>query len=138
MAAFDDNYQRQFKKTPRWGFVYLVLADTGAFKIGRTNCPPRRLEQLRDKYDAQLTPICAIEVSDQYDTESRLHQLFQRKALGHEWFALDDKDLRKFCTRVAILRMQAKIRKMVDNNEITTNDDFALIDIQLSIPGASQ
>lgn len=75
------------------GYVYLLKADTGHYKIGRTKNPKDRIKTFSVKLPFRVEYDCLIK-SDEYITlEAELHATFADKRIEGEWFALTDDDV---------------------------------------------
>lgn len=72
--------------------VYLIEHELGPVKIGRSNSPVRRLNDL-DVGPYQLRLIGILHSDDSAKLESELHIRFQNKKIRGEWFALDVDDV---------------------------------------------
>ena len=75
------------------GYVYIVQADNGLFKIGKARKPKERVQQLGIKLPYELDVVLLLESGDYSKLEATLHQRFASKRVAGEWFALDEKDL---------------------------------------------
>ncbi len=76
-----------------WGFVYIIHSDSGLHKIGLSKHPQKRLAEHRCNYpDEILEMIRTIETEDMRHTERQLHNIFSRRHVTGEWFALQDSD----------------------------------------------
>lgn len=70
------------------------------YKIGKSNNPKRRLQQLRSKFgDIELVHIITPGLFYAHTLELVLHRIFARRCLkdisiGREWFMLSDEDLK--------------------------------------------
>lgn len=75
------------------GYVYLLRADNGLTKIGKTRSLEQRLDHFTTKLPYELELIGTIE-SEQYSAiETELHNMFRSKRKRGEWFDLSDEDL---------------------------------------------
>ena len=79
----------------RPGYVYLLRAiePHNHYKIGRSSQPKKRIETLSVKLPYPIKPICLIKTDDMIELESNLHNMFDNKRVGGEWFQLDDTDI---------------------------------------------
>ena len=83
----------KYKRPSSWGYVYIIKSDTGLYKIGLTTHPKRRLEELQKAYyPERLRFDRLIETDNMMATERQLHNIFARKHVLGEWFALSEKD----------------------------------------------
>lgn len=76
-----------------WGWVYLIRADNGVYKIGRTHNPDRRMGDFSTQLPYKLEIVHLVETDDMIAMESGLHELFKAKRLNGEWFQLESKDV---------------------------------------------
>ena len=75
------------------GYVYLLRADNGLYKIGRARNVARRMKSfLKLPYELQLIHIIATD--DMYEIEADMHFFYADKKMLGEWFALSDEDVR--------------------------------------------
>jgi len=85
------------------GFVYLLKADNGFYKIGRTISLDDRIKQLGTASPCELELVLSIESDDCRNLEESLHELFDDRRVKGEWFELDSKDIAYiryiFCAR---------------------------------------
>jgi len=89
------NHKRRHAKS---GYVYLLRADNGLYKIGKTTCLDRRITELSIKLPYELELIHAVE-SDNIDVlEQLLHEQFADKRVRGEWFALSARDVEFICS----------------------------------------
>lgn len=77
----------------RRGRVYLLRAENGLHKIGRTANPSDRLKTFSVKLPFQVQFEHLIETNDMYALESKLHKLFAEKNIAGEWFELSPEDV---------------------------------------------
>lgn len=75
------------------GYVYLIEAETGQYKIGRSKNPPNRLRAIGVKMPFKVEIIHTIQTNDMYSLEINLHQRFADKRVNGEWFALSQDDV---------------------------------------------
>lgn len=75
------------------GYVYLIVSDTGYYKIGRTNNPKNRIATFTVKLPFHVEYEHLIACPDMRSLERNLHQRFKHKRVGGEWFALDADDI---------------------------------------------
>jgi len=83
----------QAKHKPKTGYVYLLLADNGVYKIGASENPKRRGRELGIKLPYALVQVHLIPTDDMVTTEQILHGWFAEKRLDGEWFELDADDV---------------------------------------------
>jgi len=86
------------------GYVYLIRADNGLFKIGKTGNPKNRLKSLNTGSPCELRYVSIIKTDNMDDLEERLHYHFSNKRIRGEWFALTDEDVDRISQLVELLR----------------------------------
>lgn len=74
------------------GYVYIIRADTGQYKIGRTNNVPNRMKLFTVKLPFNFEIIHCFPCEDMYETEAWLHDFFAEKRTNGEWFNLSQAD----------------------------------------------
>ena len=77
---------QQYEKA---GYVYVIRADTGHYKIGRTNNIPNRMRLFAVKLPFDFEVITYFPCEDMYEAESHLHQFFSGQRTNGEWFNLN-------------------------------------------------
>jgi hypothetical protein len=86
----------------RPGFIYLMDAGDGLFKIGRSADPETRLVGLRSEYRRTFTLLHKIPVDDMKAAERAGHRMFKARAARPyyicEWYRLTPADVAKFKT----------------------------------------
>lgn len=75
------------------GVVYLLRADNGYHKIGRTKNLKRRLTDIGIKVPVKIELIHKIESNDIVSAERFLHDRFGAKRVNGEWFSLTEDDV---------------------------------------------
>jgi hypothetical protein len=78
------------------GFVYLMLSETGLYKIGRSTDCQARLKAVKQQERCGVTFIGAHDVSDAHAAERAAHAMFAEKREHGEWFRLTPSDVDKF------------------------------------------
>lgn len=80
-------------KSKKRGYVYLVRAETGEYKIGYSMDVENRIKafSVQPPFDYQL--VHSIPVDDMIQAEAALHKRFSGKRIKGEWFALEDGDV---------------------------------------------
>jgi hypothetical protein len=79
------------KKLP--GFVYLILAENGLYKIGKAKDVSSRLRPFSVTFPMKFSLVHSFH-SDNYSlAEAKLHDEFDGKRDVGEWFRLDSKDV---------------------------------------------
>jgi len=85
--------ERKKEKKNKVGYVYLVGADNGFYKIGRTVNVTNRVTEFGIKIPMRTWLEHSFS-SEQYDTaEIKLHELFSQKRDHGEWFNLSPEDV---------------------------------------------
>lgn len=87
------NFSQRLAPPKRPGFVYLIRADNGVYKIGKTKLLGPRVNWLAVNLPYSIKVIHVIKTQDMDDMERWLHAQFQDKRLGGEWFDLDDAEV---------------------------------------------
>lgn len=86
------------KKAKREGFVYLIAADNGMHKIGKTVNLTNRVNEFGIKLPMKTWLVHSFK-SQNYDVaELQLHELFEDKRSHGEWFVLTDEDVQYICS----------------------------------------
>jgi len=75
------------------GVVYLIRAENGYYKIGRTKDLETRLKALTKNSPFKLEVVHTIAVDDTVIFERELHETFSAKRREGEWFLLEDSDI---------------------------------------------
>jgi hypothetical protein len=95
-----DNVRRSSKlrkpspqRKPKPGYVYLIKADNGMYKIGKAQRPDERIKALGIQLPYDVETIALIETPDAAGLEADLHAQFADKRLKGEWFDLVTADL---------------------------------------------
>lgn len=78
---------------PKKGFVYVLKADNGYYKIGKTVNPEDRIKTFTIKLPFHVEYELLIESENYTVCEKRLHGLFADKRIDGEWFALTSEDI---------------------------------------------
>ena len=74
----------------RPGYVYIIRADSGHYKIGRSVRPDKRVGEFTLKLPFKVEIIQIIECDNYIKTEKCLHALCQPWHVNGEWFLLPD------------------------------------------------
>ena len=86
-------FEKSNKKKQKEGYVYLVAADNGFHKIGKTINVTNRVNEFGVKLPMKTWLVHSFK-SNQYDTaEKILHDTFSEKRSHGEWFALTAEDI---------------------------------------------
>lgn len=75
------------------GYVYLLKAETGHWKIGRTKDPNDRLRTFNVKLPFKVEYEHLIKCRHANEVESALHEHYMLKRINGEWFDLSDDDI---------------------------------------------
>lgn len=99
LYRIESKKQEHLKRMPpesitRAGYVYLVKADNGYYKIGRTVDPSDRIRTFGIKLPFRVEYEHVIKTDDMVGLERGLHEQFADKRADGEWFALSDEDVR--------------------------------------------
>jgi DNA-binding XRE family transcriptional regulator len=73
--------------------VYLLLADNGAYKIGRSFDPNVRRRDLASKMAVRISFVFSIKTHRAVWCEAWLHSHFASKRIKGEWFSLIEEDV---------------------------------------------
>lgn len=95
-AEWAHNLQRQIEareEKRRDGYVYLIQADNGVYKIGRSQNPKSRIKRLGITLPYEIGVIHLIKSNQYIKAEKQLHDRFASKRLKGEWFDLSDDDV---------------------------------------------
>lgn len=85
--------KRNAKKSTNPGYVYLLLAESGHYKIGRTSDPENRAKTFGVKLPFRVEYECVIKTNEMVGLEKELHKKFDAKRIDGEWFALSNDDV---------------------------------------------
>ena len=91
--TYDDDEPLPKERKEKPGYVYLVRADNGTYKIGRSAYPKRRIKELGVKLPWALEVIHLIKTDSMIDLEEGFHAHFEEQRLSGEWFDLTDEDV---------------------------------------------
>lgn len=75
------------------GYVYILKAETGHYKIGRTGNLDQRMRAFGVQLPFKFDVIYTFETADMFAEEDRLHRKFAAKRVNGEWFALSNADV---------------------------------------------
>lgn len=78
---------------PQEGYIYILEADTGHYKIGCTKNLTKRLTFFGVKLPFNVTLYNAVKVDDMYRFESWIHRYWEENRVNGEWFRLSAIDL---------------------------------------------
>jgi len=93
MLAYYEEVGKAKLKNPVTGFVYLLKADNGVYKIGASTTPNQRSKTLGLQLPYETALMHTIETDDMYGLENELHRKFAKKRKRGEWFELDEADI---------------------------------------------
>ena len=72
----------------RPGYVYIIKAENGLYKIGKTRNIIQRLGSLFTMSPVKLTVLHTIKTNDAYHCERELHENYREYRSHGEWFRL--------------------------------------------------
>jgi hypothetical protein len=75
------------------GYVYILRAESGQYKIGRSKNPSDRLKTFSVKLPFRVEYEIVIPSSDHRLLERKLHERFAEKWIDGEWFSLAPEDI---------------------------------------------
>jgi hypothetical protein len=76
------------------GYVYLLEAESGLYKIGVSIRPHKRISEVKRAIPSEdLLTLCLIPTPDMFRLESDLHYRFVDKRVKGEWFKLEREDV---------------------------------------------
>lgn len=75
------------------GYVYLIQAASGFYKIGRTANPKNRIRTFSVKLPFEVDYLCLIKTKNMYKLERELHKRYEKKRVRGEWFKLSPADV---------------------------------------------
>lgn len=78
---------------PSAGYIYCLSDQQGHYKIGRTRQLQQRIKNLGTQPPFKIQLLFTHYVFNAALYERHLHQMFAKKRMNGEWFALDEKDL---------------------------------------------
>lgn len=92
VALWKSNSARDLfeRKLDRFGYVYVIRAETGHYKIGRTSRVPDRMKLFGVKLPFWFEIINYFPCEDMVTVESWLHKLYAGSRVNGEWFSLSD------------------------------------------------
>lgn len=95
MALWKNSMSRPFFEhgLDRAGYVYLIRADTGHYKIGRTINVPKRMKLFTVKLPFEFEIINYFPCDDMFEAETELHATFKNDRVNGEWFTLSKEDI---------------------------------------------
>ena len=78
------------------GYVYLMRADNGVYKIGTSKNVEQRLSGLRGESAIGIVVIHYFACRDARKIEKNLHKKYRKQRDHHEWFTLDSDEVKWF------------------------------------------
>lgn len=89
--------QQNKKKRCRRGYVYLIKADNGMYKIGKTQNLNRRIFEFGVKIPMRTELLHSFESDDYTAAEDALHRKYAEFRDHGEWFALTESCVSEIC-----------------------------------------
>src|SRR5207237_9317414 len=77
----------------RPGYIYLVKAGDGYYKIGRSQNVEVRMKEIGLQLPFPFEVLHIIPAKDMYGSERKLHEQYAPCHLNGEWFALTEEDV---------------------------------------------
>ena len=84
----------------RPGYIYIIRADTGHYKIGRTKNVGTRMNFFRVQLPFKFDLVLTFPVADMYRAESLLHDLCSPLRVNGEWFELSNEHVNYLIDRL--------------------------------------
>jgi len=81
------------RRQARMGYVYLLKADNGLYKIGQSKVIDERIKQLGLKLPYELELVLTIESEFYKEIEAAFHESLADKQVKGEWFRLNAEDI---------------------------------------------
>jgi hypothetical protein len=81
------------RQQARMGFVYLLKADNGLYKIGQSKVVDDRIKQLGLTLPYELSLVLTIKSEYYKDLEAAFHESLADKRIKGEWFKLNKEDI---------------------------------------------
>lgn len=81
------------QKSKKAGYVYIIRAETGEYKIGRTKNIDQRMQFFGVKLPFDFDVVHVIPTHDMFKTEKVLHGIYDYARCNGEWFNLTDNDI---------------------------------------------
>lgn len=81
------------KRIAEKGYIYLIRASTGQYKIGRTKDISSRFNFFVVKLPFEIDLIHHFEADDMRKAEAELHERYKGQRVNGEWFDLDSQDV---------------------------------------------
>lgn len=83
---------------PTAGYVYLLHADTGHYKIGLSKNPKKRVRHFSTQMPIQVSTVHIFPADHAFGAEGLLHSHFSSKRTSGEWFLLGEEDVAWICS----------------------------------------
>lgn len=77
----------------RTGWIYIIRAETGDYKIGRARNAPQRVSEIMTTLPFRADLVHTIQTNNMVWAERELHLRFAEKRSHGEWFRLSQPDL---------------------------------------------
>lgn len=74
------------------GYVYILKAENGLYKIGKSRSPQIRIGQIITASPVKITPCLVYKSTEYHKMERVLHEVFADEREIGEWFRLTDED----------------------------------------------
>ena len=75
------------------GYIYIIKAETGEYKIGRSKNVPRRMSLFAVKLPFDFEIIHTFPCFDMVEAERQLHYIYRLRRIRGEWFDLSKMDV---------------------------------------------
>lgn len=82
----------------RPGYIYLIKAGDGYYKIGRSKNVEVRMREIGLQLPFPFEVLHVISTKDMYRGEDDLHNRYAHCHLNGEWFALTEEDVQAICS----------------------------------------
>lgn len=92
-----DEMRTKEKEKTSPGYVYLILSDTGHFKIGKARNIDNRILQLETGLPVTVQLVGSFQSNYYSKAEKHIHNYFSEKHIKGEWFDLSKQDIEEFC-----------------------------------------
>lgn len=114
----------------RCGYVYIIKADTGHYKVGRSKNVPGRMKLFAVKLPFKFEIINYFLCDDMYLAEKELHQVLARYHVNGEWFNLPQEvaTLLANITEYVVFDEEAEVTYFCDKNDYTLDFGMSSLD----------
>lgn len=99
------------KKTFDSGYIYLIYAENGLTKIGKSINVKQRFHMLSCASPCALTLLFAIRLDNYSETELALHQQFNKVRIRGEWFNLTRAEIDSVIAKLSLCKNKQKQAK---------------------------